>query len=110
MPVSTPPFVSQLVKLCWSALPEERPPFSEIVSLFSKKLGLEEAVSLKPRRTMGFKGFSEAKSKRTLMKMDDFRDQGDYAIVSGSGLVIHQRMVQLKKELKEAEIAGDAKS
>lgn len=111
MPPSSPPFLSQLVRLCWSAVPEERPSFSEIVTLLSSKLGIEEPPTPAPKRKgAGIRFVTEAK-KQAPSKILDFRDSGSYKIQKGSGPAIHERIVTLRREIKEKKRAKeDAKS
>jgi len=114
MPPSTPSFVTQLVRLCWSAVPQDRPPFSEISQLFSTKLGLEDNATLK-KKGGGIKLVeSSTKAPSKALKMEEFKDDGDYKIKKGHGQQIHDKLVAVKKDIKdkkkikEAALAKDA--
>jgi serine/threonine protein kinase len=108
MPPSTPRFVSQLVRLCWSATPEERPPFSEIVRLFSTKLGLEDPPVLR-KKTGAIKLVDNTKRPSSkMLKMEDFKDDSDFKIKKGYGIAIHDKLVTIKKEIKDKRKAKEA--
>ena len=107
MPASTPPFVSQLVRLCWSATPEERPAFSEIVHLFSTRLGLDEPQALR-KKTVGIRLVDTSKRPVKTLKTDSLKDSGDYKLKKGEGTAVHDKIVALRKELKEKKKAKEA--
>lgn len=117
MPASTPPFVAHLVRACWSATPEERPPFSEIAQVFASRLGVESPPTLR-KTTVGIRLVEIKKASEKLLNLDKVKDYGDYKLKKGTGTAVHDKLVALKQELKEkkkrgtevtASAAGDSK-
>jgi len=117
MPPSTPPFLATIVRQCWSAVPEERPSFAEIIAVISEKLGIVDVPQITKKKLPGvaggikMPGLADASKKAAhTIKGEEIKDDGDYRIKVGTGAAVNEKIINLRKELKEKKKAAQEKA